>query len=176
MKNKSSITSPHDKLVKELFSDRQLARAFLEEMLPSEVVSLLNLESLQHQNNSYLSPPMEEIFSDVVVEVNLKNSDDSLQISLLIEHKSYKDPRVSFQLMRYLAEGYWQQLKNKQPLRPIIPLLFYHGKQRWRLKQMEDFFPNYPSIFQRYIPSFGIEFVSLIQMEGERLELSLIHI
>ena len=44
--SKSKINNPHDKFVKEMFADRQMALAFLEAKLPEKILALIDLSSL----------------------------------------------------------------------------------------------------------------------------------
>jgi predicted transposase/invertase (TIGR01784 family) len=48
----------------------------------------------------------------------------------LLEHKSYPDTNVAFQMLEYIALGYQTQLKNTQELELTVPVLYYHGQEK----------------------------------------------
>lgn len=94
----SKINNIHDKFIKELLSDRDVAIAFLQEYLPLEVVSALNFTSLKYQNTSYLSKELKDSYSDMVWSIN-SVSDEHIKICLLLEHKSYVETHAAFQIL-----------------------------------------------------------------------------
>ena len=47
--NMSELQNPHDRFFRETFSRLEVARDFLTEYLPSEVVAVLNLDTLELQ-------------------------------------------------------------------------------------------------------------------------------
>src|SRR5690625_3721170 len=55
----------------------------------------------------------------------------------LFEHKSYEEKNISFQLLKYMIE-IWENKLNKEKtdeLPIVIPLVVYHGKQKWNIKR-----------------------------------------
>jgi predicted transposase/invertase (TIGR01784 family) len=158
----------HDKFAKELFSQPELAVEFLKAYLPQSLLNYIDLKTIINTNASYLSSKLKETFSDVVWNVQT-NDGSELQISLLLEHKSYKDPKVVFQVLEYLANGYQQQLKNKSQIKLIVPLIYYHGQERWELKELGSYFKDYQAEVQKYVPSYENIFVNLRQMPPEQI-------
>ncbi len=61
-------------------------------------------------------------------------------IFLILEHKSQKDGAVLVQLLRYQALLYSHYLEHTGCIVPIIPIIFYHGKEVWGQKL--TFFQN----------------------------------
>ena len=82
------IVNPHDKFFKETFSNRENAIDLISGLLPEELKSNLDFNSMELDNNSYIDQAMNEYFSDLVYTVNYKGKTE-LKISLLLEHKSY---------------------------------------------------------------------------------------
>jgi predicted transposase/invertase (TIGR01784 family) len=164
----SKISSVHDKFLKELLSDKEVAIDFLVEFLPKDIVAAIKLYTLEPLNTSYLSASLEETFSDVVWRI--QTNEQSLNICLLLEHKSSKDPKVAFQILEYLAQAYRKQLTSKQKrLELIIPVLYYHGKTKWEVKTLPDFFNDYPDIFKKYLPNYSLEFIDLRKLNDTQL-------
>ena len=166
---KNRITNAHDKFVKEMFSDKQMAIAFLQAKLPASLRSIIDLESLSNENKSFISNELGEIFADIVLKFKVPSIEKELYISILIENKSVPDPYVVFQLQDYISGAYRNQIKMKEKLRPVIPFVYYHGNQEWKLKSIKDFFLEYPKEVLDYIPDMETIFISLRDMSDEQI-------
>lgn len=162
------IANIHDKFIKQILSNKNLAIDFLSEYLPECLVSIIDFQTLTYHDTSYISESLKASYSDLIWRVKI-NRKEYLQISLLLEHKSYADPFAVFQLLEYLALGYRKQIReNKQP-ELIVPILYYHGKKEWVFKPIEAFFRKYPDILKTYLPTFATEFVNLHQVATEQI-------
>ena len=158
----------HDNFIKEWLSDPEIARAFFEEFLPAEIIQHLRLSSLQQLTTSYVTPDLKSKFSDLVWRVETTRG--SIHICLLLEHKSYQDPGVVFQMLGYLAEGYLKQWKNQKSVELIIPILYYHGKKQWNLTLLSEFFQGIPPEWQRFIPAYDLIFHDLQKIPVAQIE------
>jgi predicted transposase/invertase (TIGR01784 family) len=166
------INNPHDKFVKDLLSDKEMAVSFLESYLPNEVLAILDLTTLEYVTTNFLTPEFHEYFSDIIFKVKSKCNIDSYYVSILIEHKSYPDNLALFQIGSYLCNAYINQSKQGQDFHIIIPLIYYNGGKKWAVKTMEDLFGEMPAGLNKYLPSFSFEFLDLSQLtEGEILNL-----
>ena len=94
--------------------------------------------------------------TDLIFSVKFKGGrkGQKAKIIFLIEHKSYKDKNLLFQLLEYQAVIY-----KKEPV-PIIPVVFYHGKTK-TFKQslnfhdaLEGFLPSIRKKFAKHILNF----------------------
>jgi predicted transposase/invertase (TIGR01784 family) len=160
---------PHDRYVKELLSHHDAAVAFLQQALPQNITALLDIQKLQHTHSSYTTKELREYVSDIVLRVPIYGSDNEAEVSVLIEHKSYKDRKLPFQLLSYVAAGYQQQLKNGKKLRVIIPIVYYHGKQKWDVPVLADYFPTVPTEILKYVPQWAFEMLSIRDMSPDQI-------
>ena len=65
----------------------------------------------------------------------------------------------------------WQEdSDNKQPLRPIIPLVLYHGQSKWPIGTNFTVLFEGPSSLKRYWPSFDYQLYDLSQYDDEQLQ------
>ncbi len=64
MKNK--IDKPHDHFFRATFSKKLVAKEFLLNFLPKEIVSKLNLPTLELDNGTYIDDKLAENISDLV--------------------------------------------------------------------------------------------------------------
>jgi predicted transposase/invertase (TIGR01784 family) len=129
----NTIVNPHDKFFKEVFTRRETAEEFLRNYLPDDVVTLLDLRSLEYVKDSFIDKHLEEFYSDLLFTVFLKDGSRGY-VYILLEHKSYQEPLTAFQLLRYMVKIWEMALKNREDVRfpVIIPVVLYHGAHRWR--------------------------------------------
>ena len=52
-------------------------------------------------------------------------------VFVLFEHKSYKADDVLLQMLKYITAITLRAKKRGQPPPPVIPILFYHGREKW---------------------------------------------
>jgi len=165
-----TINNPHDKFVKEMLADREMAVAFLDAYLPENLRIVLKLESLTYANTHFITPELSESFSDIVFRIPMNDTEQKdVYVSLLLENKSTPEKYAAFQLLGYIANGYLTQLKNKDVIHPIIPVIYYQGKAKWKLKRLRDFFAAFPEEIQNSIPTFESIFISLMSMSDASL-------
>ena len=128
----SELSNPHDRFFKETFSRIEVARDLLANYLPAEVVALLDLDTLEARPDSFIDADLQEQFADLLYKVQLRDGREAY-VYLLLEHKSYADPATPFQLLRYEVRIWEQDRRNGEELRPIIPLVLYHGREQWQV-------------------------------------------
>ncbi len=116
------IQNPHDRFFKSFIYENAID--FLKTFLPQNISGIIDFDSLSIENNSFVSDALSETFSDAIFKCRLKNTKEDIFISILIEHKSYPDKYVAIQLLNYLADAYWAQLKQSNSLQLIIPFIF----------------------------------------------------
>ncbi|WP_207423150.1 Rpn family recombination-promoting nuclease/putative transposase [Desertivirga brevis] len=89
---------------------------------------------------------------------------------MLIEHKSYRDKYTPLQIGSYLYSGYLQQVKQgSKQLSPIIPVLFYHGKQKWEYHTSAELFGDLQKELLPYIPDFQYIYHNLPELPDKDL-------
>ncbi|NKQ34519.1 MAG: Rpn family recombination-promoting nuclease/putative transposase, partial [Chloroflexi bacterium] len=127
----NELSNPHDRFFKETFSRVEVARDLLANYLPPEVVALLDLETLEARSDSFVDADLQEQFADLLYQVQMQDGRPAY-VYVLLEHKSYPDPNTAFQILRYQVRIWEDDWRNGEVLRPIIPLVLYHGRERWR--------------------------------------------
>jgi predicted transposase/invertase (TIGR01784 family) len=148
-------TKSHDEFFKSAFSRLKIARAYLEEMLPEAVTTSLDLNSLERENGSYVDQDLQEHITDMVYQCKLKLGQTLLWITFIFEHKSSPERYPHLQLLRYILGAWEQQRKQKLPISPIIPIIVYHGKKKWKKRDLKDYFGvDLPENLLPYLPRF----------------------
>jgi predicted transposase/invertase (TIGR01784 family) len=127
------ISNPHDRFSKEILSQPAAAAVFLANYLPKKVAAALRFARIEVMKGSFVDTDFKEFFSDLLYRVRLKGRRDAF-VYVLIEHKSAPDKWVGFQLLRYMVK-IWEPMAEERrgKLPPIIPLVLYHGRRKWRV-------------------------------------------
>lgn len=152
------LQNPHDKFFKETFGKVEIARDFLNNYLPQNIVSIVDMNTLEPQKDSFIDKELKEIFADMLFKVNIE--DEEGYIYFLFEHKSYTSKNISFQLLKHMIEIWEAKIKNEKTdeLPVIIPLVIYHGKDKWNIQNtLVDMIKGYdklPQGMQKYIPNY----------------------
>ena len=112
-----SVQNPHDRFFRQSFGRPDIARNFLEEYLPPDLQQALDLNTLVLQDGSFVDEEMQTHHTDLVYQVGLTHNSHAY-LYFLFEHKSYPDPWVAFQLLRYMTRLWERQRQGKEPLAP----------------------------------------------------------
>ena len=164
------LHNPHDKFVRETFSDPERARAFIEEFLPNEFVLNLDLPSLKVLKDSYLDKELKEYFSDLIFDLEIRGiKKEKLKIALLFEHKSAPDKFVLIQVGYYLFSHWFKQIRQRKKLDLVIPLIYYQGKQKWKVPDLLNHFKDYPEELKKYVPQLKHIFIALNEIPDSQL-------
>lgn len=166
----SFVKNPHDKYARYSLQIRELAIAFFQYALSDEIKSLLDWDSLQLSNDSFIDEHLQGHYTDICYTgITLTRS--PFRISLLLEHKSAlpKAGEITEQIGRYIFNGRREDIKNSRPLTLIIPIVLYHGNPRLRLETPATIFPEVPSWLYKYVPAFEYEIVDLANRTEEAL-------
>ncbi|MEO5347970.1 MAG: Rpn family recombination-promoting nuclease/putative transposase [Magnetococcus sp. YQC-9] len=133
----SEITQPHDRLFRTLLSTPETAGALLREYLPPEVSRLLAPEPPQLVEGTFVEETLRPYFSDRLFEAKTI-SGKPICFYTLIEHKSYEEEKVGWQLYRGISAFFEQKTRENAQwnrLPAVMALLVYNGGREWR-------FPN----------------------------------
>jgi len=147
------MNKPHDHLFKSTFSGKRIAADYIRHFLPAKLTAKLNLSSLELAPTSYVNGGLEEYLSDVVYRC--RYGEQQISLSLLFEHKSQPDGIIYLQLLRYLLEAWDQQPQKKKGLGIIIPIVVYHGKQKWERRSFASHFSGLDDTLSPFIPTFS---------------------
>jgi predicted transposase/invertase (TIGR01784 family) len=160
-----AVTSDH--FFKYTFSILGLARDFLTTFLPSNVVQHIDFDQLILDDTTQVSKQYRRFVADVLYRAKLKESDKSIAIAFLFEHKTEVPENIFIQLLNYLV-GIWEHdIKNKNLLTFVIPIVVYNGKKEWKQQRLADYFPGLPEFLLRYLPEFDYNLTDYQQMPIE---------
>lgn len=167
----TSINNPHDKFFKETFSRMEVARDFVVHHLPPDIRVLLDPSSLQIHKDSFVDEVLKEGFSDLLYRVDIKG-EGGLFVYLLFEHKSYPDRDVALYLLLSMCRiwiAYRKQVGGGL-LPPVLPLVVYHGKSRWKVKRSFQEMVAFPDVLHSYVPKFDYSVWDLSRYRDEDIK------
>ncbi|KGE87268.1 MAG: Rpn family recombination-promoting nuclease/putative transposase [Phaeodactylibacter xiamenensis] len=172
MPKKFDIHQPDDRFFKSAMSDPEVVKAYLEYFYP-KIAAIADLSTLQQQKVQSLRPNLKLFSADVVYRCQLKGESGAhFHFCLLFEHKSEPDEYVAVQIGLYIFLLLREQVKaKKQPLEPVLPLLFYNGKATWRPKRIREIFKGHPGyeVLKPYLPDFRFLFEDAHRLPPEEL-------
>ncbi len=166
----AEIQNPHDLFFKELLSRPEGQRDFVAHYLPAPVVAQLDLTTLEATKDSFVQGSLVAHYSDLLFRVRLVTG-SLAYLYLLFEHKSRPDRFARLQLLRYLVEFWddWHLDHPRSPLPPVLPVLFYHGKRRWKSSTRFGDLVVCPEAFRPYLPDFAHHLCDLSAYEDADL-------
>jgi predicted transposase/invertase (TIGR01784 family) len=145
----------------------------LKEYLPEKIQNKLDLRTLRISNVKFVDKKLEDYFSDLLYEINLKSSPKRALIYLLFEHKCWEEWFICLQLLKYMVriwELFLKQNKKAKYLPVIIPLVIYHGKPRWSLSDRFISLFEEPTDLEQYIPDFTFNLYDISHMPDEYIQ------
>jgi hypothetical protein len=181
--NKSQVINPHAMFFEKVFSRTDVASDLIQHYLPPKTVEKLDLSTIQPLNKSFISKALKVIESDLLFSV-LTKTGDPIFIYLLLEHKSFVDRWVMLQLLTYIVKICEDQhAHNKQKrveirqknmeqgkpenegieteyLNPVIPVVIYHGKAQWNVKNDISELFNKGWTYRKYLPNYKFELIN----------------
>ncbi|WP_083816151.1 Rpn family recombination-promoting nuclease/putative transposase [Thermodesulfobium narugense] len=108
---------------------------------------------------------------DIAFRFQTKTS--SAQVYYLLEHKSETGSFSNIQILSYMLAIWEEDMKNKRPIEPIIPVVFYHGKTNWdKPIDFSDLFEE-KYIYKDYLPAFKYILIDTNKIEEERFRLNI---
>jgi predicted transposase/invertase (TIGR01784 family) len=136
MKNiTTDIQSINDSFFHKIFDSPGNARDFLDQVLPTGLKKQLDLLNIKIEDTKYVSNEYKKGFSDIVVKTVLNTTKDRLPVDIyfLLEHKTEGRVEVLLQILKYMVFEWEKDYNNNKPPRLIIPVVFYHGAEEWKV-------------------------------------------
>lgn len=168
------IQNPHDRFFKETFGNVAVAKDFLNNYLPQNIIKIIDVDTLEPQKDSFINEELQESFSDLLFKADINKSE--AYIYFLFEHKSYISKDIAFQLLKYIIEIWEAKTKKEKTyeLPMIIPLVIYHGKDSWNIKtslgQMITGFEQFPQDIKKYALNYEYLIYNLSRYTDEEIK------
>jgi predicted transposase YdaD len=132
----NDIYQVNDSLFHKIFDNPKNAKDFLERVLPHRLKNQLDLENIEIEDTKYVSNQFRKGFSDIVVKTSLKGKKGKKKpvlIYFILEHKTEGKVEIFIQILKYMIFEWEKDYNNNNPPRIIIPVVFYHGADEWKI-------------------------------------------
>ncbi|RKU28852.1 hypothetical protein C6497_08840 [Candidatus Poribacteria bacterium] len=141
-------------------------------ILASELAEHLEFSEARIENRSIVDDTLRDLVGDMVFTVPFRDTTEAseLTIYILIEHQSTVDQLMGYRVLSYMCQIWHEQLteqKNaKVPvrewrLRPILPIVFYTGTQRWEIPISLTAVMDIPALMSSFVPTFETLFLGV---------------
>ncbi len=164
-------TAVHDTFIRAILADKQIAIDYFRTALSAYIVERLDFSTLTQLPDTYVSKELRKSVSDIVYSCSLKGGSGTIKISLLVEHKSYIDKYTPMQVGAYIFSGLLKQVSNKEKkLSLIIPVLLYHGKEKWEHRRLSNLFEDLDPELRQFIPDYEYIYHNLGEIPDEAIQ------
>jgi hypothetical protein len=174
------IREVKDNSFKLILGDNQLFVEFIRDFIPIDILKDVSPEDIEDVSARYIPLFNESRDSDTVKRINFKNQ-HPLFVIAIVEHESKVNFRFSFKMLEYITlvlDDYEKQVSeadskaiHRKGFRypPVLPIVFYDGPGPWTAETnfLNRTYLN--EVFEKYIPKFEYEVVSLREYSPEEL-------
>ena len=160
MANDDLAAQPHDNLFRAVFGEPAEAIGLLRAHLPPAVANGLQWSTLSVRSSAFIAPDLRATESDLLYSIRRRAGGAPAWLYVLLEHQSTVrrlDRWMRLRLLQYCCR-IWERDRRRFPaetmLRPIVPMVFYLGKGRWRhAAEFSELFPREVREW-RWLPRF----------------------
>ncbi len=168
-----------DRSARWLLEDRENVRGLLE--IFAEYLAIhLDFSKLNQINRNFIPDNLREQEADLVYSVPFLTGSEAeeLLIYILIEHQSSVDTTMAFRILFYMTliwdfqRREWESNnvpRSQRRFRPIIPIIFYTGEQRWKSPLSLSTLVDLPDVLSEFVPRFGILFFNVKETDTTEL-------
>jgi predicted transposase YdaD len=126
------LPTPHDALVKVIFSQSEHAAGILQGVLPSALAARIDFSTLVLCPGSFVDQRLRGRHTDLLFSANVAGQEALLYV--LFEHQSTVEALMAFRLLQYMVR-IWESHHRAHPearrLPPIVPVVLHHGPGGW---------------------------------------------
>jgi len=167
----AAIHKAKDNSVKSILAEPELFAEFLRNFIPIDILKDVAPTSIEDISERLISLVSEQKDGDTIKRINL-NDGKSLFVIAIVEHESKVNFRAPFKMLLYIAlilNDYEKEVNKDTKIThakdfkypPILPIIFYDGESEWTAETNFLNRTEMSEIFEKYIPKFEYELVSL---------------
>jgi predicted transposase/invertase (TIGR01784 family) len=168
-KKKKAPKTAHDIFAKKILSYKKNAVTFFSGILPEPLQADLKLRTVKLDTSSYTDKKLDQYFSDVVYNCSYRSGRSMAKLALLFEHKSFIPKFPYSQLLRYILNIWDSHTKQKKPRPVVLPILFYHGRRKWKQRPLYSYLSGNTELYRQFIPGFEYVLVNLREYDEETI-------
>lgn len=149
-------------------------------MLAADIADTLDFSQAERDNRSFIPDDLHKQEADLLYRVPLASKDGkgAIWIYVLLEHQSSPDRSMGLRLLIYMVKVWEAQRRawldarlpaSKWRLYPILPIVFYTGKRRWKTALSVKALMDVPQLLEAFVPEFEALFLPLHTLSAEQL-------
>lgn len=147
-------------------------------ILDASLAENLDFTRAERINRSFIPADLHKCESDLIFKVPYQVGEGEVLVYVLLEQQTEPDTLMSFRIYRYCGELWSVQVREwedaNQPaenrhLHPVIPIVFYTGRDRWDEEIALVNLMDLPDSLRRFVPSWETLFLDLHQTPAEVL-------
>ena len=153
-----------DKSARWLFRQKENVQGLIR-ILAENLEKHLDFQRLKVLNRSFVDDTLRDLQSDMVFSVPFRDATqgEDVTVYILIEHQSTVDRMMGFRLLFYMCQIWNEQRgelersrvpRSRWRLRPIIPIVYYTGSQRWETPLSLSALMDVPDVLSRFVPRY----------------------
>jgi hypothetical protein len=167
-----TIDKPKDNCFKLIFGNHELFLEFIRDFLKIDILKNVNVDDIEDVSSRFIPLGAESRDSDTVKKIRLPEMGGDIFVIALVEHESAVNFRIPFKMLRYISlilDNYESEVNKKKEQShqkgflypPVLPIVFYDGESNWTAKMNFLEKTRFSDIFEKYIPKFEYELISL---------------
>jgi len=173
-KDPETVKNPHDKLFKNLFSSPEFFKDFLKVSIGEDFADKLLAGSYTETKTDFIGRDLQEYYSDIIYTARVGKTE--YQFAFLIEHKSYPDKQVTFQILNYLQKMLEKSWSKKKFIQPVLAFLVYHGEGSSKLIDFDAEYNHLPEEIRRDLFGVKIREVNITELDPNAINNNLLYI
>jgi predicted transposase YdaD len=157
-------TTPHDGLFKAVFSHPEHARGARLPVVPAAMAEALDWSTLALQPGSFVDPELFPAHTDLLYAAAWRGGAGA-PVYVLFEHQSSSDRWMPFRLLRYMVriwEHWLEEHKQATALPAIVPVVLYHGDERWSAAQAFEALLDVPEVVRPALAEYLVRFTYVL--------------
>jgi predicted transposase/invertase (TIGR01784 family) len=149
----------HDNSYKLLFSHPEMVADLLKGFVKEEWVNQCDFATLEKVGSSYVTDDLRDREDDLIWRIRWGH--EWLYVYLLLEFQSTVDHFMAVRILGYLALLYQdlirtEKLGTRDLLPPVLPLVLYNGKRRWKAPvELDKLIHPAPAGLEKYRPKLS---------------------
>jgi predicted transposase/invertase (TIGR01784 family) len=147
-----------------------------------DIAERIDYKNIERIERTFIEDDFRKREADILFKAKfLDDTGESLKefiIYVLIEHQSSVDPIMPFRILYYMTQIWeaqrreWESQKVPSKdwrFRPILPVVFYTGKEKWNSPLEMKNLMELPSLLEDFAPQLKIMFFNLKAISTEQL-------
>ncbi len=132
-------------------------------LMAADLADHLDFSRAQRENRSFIPDDLHKQEADLLYRVPFRVGTGEVWIYVLLEHQSKPDKTMGLRLLGYMVEIWQAQQRGwkdnhtpyaKWKLFPILPLVFYTGKRKWKTPLSLAALMDVPTLLKPFTPAF----------------------